>query len=202
MKTAKKIRPEDIFQWHLPKGYGKFEDRKSWFQRGNPCTSTAQECYSISRKNIQTGKIEMVEWLLEPSRITRCRGRIHFSVDGYGDDDRELYEIPEVRRFFTNLLKRVHLAIFLCSISDPRPLRFLAACVSDPIQICRSSDKSSVGVRVKEATLKKFCAAGLTCHNLLCGAIQLAPSETLLQFAQGVEFLTGRVGEGHRDEKG
>jgi len=196
VKTTETMPPEDIFQWRLPKAYGKFEMRKRWFQRGNPLSDTAQECYCISRKNIQSGKIEVVEWLLEPSRIARCRGRIHFAVDGYIDDKRELIEIPEVRAFFTNLFERVHLAFFFASITDPLPLRFLAACVHDPMQICQSSSTSIVEVMVKEATLKKFCKAGLGCHNLLCGAIQLSPSETLLQFAQGVEFLTGNSGIG------
>lgn len=62
----------------------------------------------LLRPDIDRGDIERARGVLEelsatPAHVLRYRNSLGFIVDGYNRDERELYAIPAVRRFFTNL---------------------------------------------------------------------------------------------------
>lgn len=61
--------------------------------------------YMIPRHDIEAGNIKPLL-----SRLQMSEGSydapFHLVIDGYNNDDRELYEIPEVTRFFKRLCKR------------------------------------------------------------------------------------------------
>jgi hypothetical protein len=51
-----------------------------------------------------SGCLQVLDSLIESrERAMRFRDRVDFAVDGYNDDPRELFEIPEVRTFVREL---------------------------------------------------------------------------------------------------
>jgi len=173
-------------------GYGKYETHKAWFHRDDPLSDMAPECFIISRKAVVEGDVTVLHWLIAPSRMARLRGRIHWAIDGYGDDDRELFEIPEVRSFFTAMLKHLPCGIFFSPATDGRPIQFLAACTCDPLLVVRARDSKEICLQTQEKPLHRFCLAGFKCHTLFCHMVDVELSESLEHFATVVRFLGRR----------
>jgi len=64
----------------------------------------------ITRANIELTNTQPVEELLDSftsGNLELFRNRIVFAVLGYDDDERELYEIQEVRRYFIKLFSEI-----------------------------------------------------------------------------------------------
>lgn len=181
-----------VFAWRLPPGYGKYEFCDRWFRRDDPLSETAPECFIFYREAVERGDVSVIHWLASPSRLARLRGRIHFAIDGYGEDDRELFEIPEVRSFFAALLKRLPCGIYFASTVDPRPIQFLAACTCDPLLVVRTLVNGEVGVQTEEVPLHRFCVAGFKCHTLFCELVDVELHDALEHFTTVVEFLVNR----------
>ena len=149
----------DTFSWKLPKSYGKYEFRMQWFHRNDPLHEMAPECLIISRKAVEGGDVIVLHWLIAPSRMARLRGLIHFAIDGYGDDDRELCELPEVQYFFAAMLKYHTCGIFFSPATDARPIQFLAACTCDPLLVVRARDSTEILLQTQEKPLHRFSLA-------------------------------------------
>lgn len=60
----------------------------------------------------------------------RFRGAVDIAVHGYNDDDRELYEIPEVRRYYELLTDQFPYFFFFLNLSLPT-LKIIAFCLCD-----------------------------------------------------------------------
>ena len=63
---------------------------------------------AVSRSDVENGDISAtlgtLSGLLDTdATVRRFRGRVNVSFDGFNDDPREIYEIPEIRRFCPEL---------------------------------------------------------------------------------------------------
>ena len=58
-----------------------------------------------------------------PDLLKRNRNRVRFEVLGYDDDPRELFDIPEVRKYFQNLIDE-NPGLFYWMDIDSHMLRF------------------------------------------------------------------------------
>jgi hypothetical protein len=61
----------------------------------------------------------------------RCQGAVEFSFDGYDDDERQLYEISEVRRYVRRLIAVLPELFFFARTEQPaHTLRLFALCLT------------------------------------------------------------------------
>ena len=60
----------------------------------------------------------------------RFRGAVDIAVHGYDDDDRELFEIPEVRRYYKLLTEQFPYFFFFLNLHQPT-LKVIAFCLCD-----------------------------------------------------------------------
>lgn len=154
-------------------------------QRLRPCVSEPV-ILVFSRRQVEERDLsEPLEFL---RRLTASRevalefsGRISLVVDGYNDDPRELFEIPEVRSFLQRLdLEWPHWFFFL-SQADPS-IQCLESCLADTIEI--APGVVSIDVDQMEGNLARHFTA---MHRL---REQLGlPEDTCEEIAEGVISL-------------
>ena len=86
--------------------------------------------FAVSKEEVQSlgtdTTASMVQTVRKLSLDTRTHHVIELSVHGYGDDPRELFEIPEVVRWFQHLLRTMDEVTFWLA---PTPLRIALLCV-------------------------------------------------------------------------
>lgn len=83
-------------------------------------------------------------------------GRILFTVHGYEDDPRELFEIPEVRKFYAELNRIWPCWLYFSDPLHPDCLRSLVCCSLDDITIGAKKRSKNVQVRVPHESIKEF----------------------------------------------
>jgi hypothetical protein len=74
----------------------------------NPMGQQVQRNFELTRDEVEAGSVE--RFFLGIAReaearggVARIQGRIGFFISGYEKDPRELFEIPQVRRYFHKL---------------------------------------------------------------------------------------------------
>ncbi len=92
----------------------------------------------ISRDDIQAQRCERLlhQIIVKADKaggLSRIQGRIAFAVDGYNDDDRELFEIPEVKTYFRKLDKIApHFLFFIASEENGAYVRLFVKMFINP----------------------------------------------------------------------
>src|SRR4030095_4411771 len=66
--------------------------------------------------------------LYDAETVRMFRGRVDISFDGYDNDSRELYEIPEVRRYLATLDSKFSYWFYFLSTSN-ETLKMIALCL-------------------------------------------------------------------------
>ena len=92
-------------------------------------------CVSISRFEVEPTNTERIRQNLNRINLSRetalhFREAVDIGVNGYNDDDRELFEIPEVRRYFRLLTEKFPYFFFFLNLRQPT-LKVIAFCVCD-----------------------------------------------------------------------
>ncbi len=88
----------------------------------------------VSREEVQkldlSSCLQVLDSLIESrEKAMRFRDRVVFGVDGYNDDPRELFEIPEVRTFIRELdAKWPYWFFFLSKATDALKMIMLSLC--------------------------------------------------------------------------
>ena len=137
----------------------------------------------FSRRQVETGDVdEPLELLrsLTADRRTAIEfcGRISLVVDGYNDDPRELFEIPEVRAYVDRLDRGWSYWFFFLSQAD-ESIKLLESCLCDTIEVVPGV--TSVDMDQLEQSLARHFAA---MHRL--GAELALPEEMCEEVAEGI----------------
>ena len=88
----------------------------------------------VSRDEVESldlsGCLGVLDSLIDSrEKAMRFRDRVNFSVDGYNDDPRELFEIPEVRTFIRELdVKWPYWFFFLSKTTDTLKMIMFSLC--------------------------------------------------------------------------
>jgi hypothetical protein len=99
-------------------------------------TSEPLVVITIPREAVESRNPFPVVDILEswiPDLCERNRNRVEFQILGYADDDRELYDIPEVREYFRELYNR-HPGLFYWIDTTSHMLIFLACMFYPPMR--------------------------------------------------------------------
>ena len=108
-------------------------------------------------------------------------GRISLVVDGYNDDPRELFDIPEVRSFLQQLDRAWPYWFFFLSQADPS-IQCLESCLADTIEIAPGV------VSIDMDQMDNNLARHFTAMQRLREQLGL-PEETCEEIAEGVISL-------------
>lgn len=140
----------------------------------------------FSRRQVETCDIaEPMEFLrgltADPWVALDYCGRISLVVDGYNDDPREIFEVPEVRAFIKALDQQWPYWFFFLSQADDS-IKLLESCLCDTIEVIPGV--ASIDLDQMERALARHFGA----MNRLCEALNV-PEETIEEISEGIISL-------------
>lgn len=97
---------------------------------------------------------------LESQRLESLMGSVTFSVSGYDDDPRELFQIPEVRDFYQSLHRTWPCWLFFAETLSPS-LLIVALCNLPTIQSKFVAGEGELSVQFNPLQMSQFMAEGL-----------------------------------------
>lgn len=113
-----------------------------------------------------------------PDHALEFMGRVSLIVDGYNDDARELFEIPEVRHYLKALDDQWANWFFFLSQADDS-IKILESCLCDTIEVIPGV--ASVDLEQMERYLTRHFSA----LNRLCEAMAI-PEEINQEISEGI----------------
>jgi hypothetical protein len=140
----------------------------------------------FSRRQVEACDIgEPLEFLRDLTANPRAAldycGRISLVIDGYNDDPREIFEVPEVRAFVKKLDQQWSYWLFFLSQAD-ESVKMLESCLCDTIEVVPGV--ASIDLDQMEIALARHFGA----MNRLCEALNV-PGEKNEEIADGVISL-------------
>ena len=105
-----------------------------------------------------------------PDLLERNRNRVRFEVLGYDDDPRELFDIPEVRKYFQNLIDE-NPGLFYWIDIDSHMLIFLGMMLFEPYRI-----EGQVGLCPKD--MQSYLLRGFSGLNAFCDSVGVSADAT------------------------
>lgn len=140
----------------------------------------------FSRKKVETCDVdEPLQFLrgltANPHAALEYCGRISLVVDGYNDDPREIFEVPEVRAFVKELDRQWPYWFFFLSQADDS-VKMLESCLCDTIEVIPGV--ASIDLDQMEIALARHFDA----MNRLCEALNV-PEEKNEEISDGIISL-------------
>ena len=120
---------------------------------------------AVSRSDVENGDtsatLGTLSGLLDTdATVRRFRGRVNVSFDGFNDDPREIYEIPEIRRFCAELDARFPYWLYFLSTEDSS-LKMMTFC------LCRVEKQGPGLVMLNNTDLGQFLYSHFAAMNEL-----------------------------------
>lgn len=143
---------------------------------GAPLDPSTLDCDAVifvfSRQRVERGDIGDTLGQLNtlsdnPENVRRFAGRVFFMFDGYNDDPREIYEIPEAREFFSKITAMLPLwAHYLHRDPETIGIAYLLLCPSTPFY--QNAKRVSVSIDTAEANdlSRRLISAATGLHAL------------------------------------
>lgn len=140
----------------------------------------------LSRLQVESGDTQepmaFLQHLVSSSNAAlEFMGRVSLIVDGYNDDPRELFEIPEVRHYYKKLDSQWPYWFFFLSQADDS-IQILESCLRDTVEVIPGV--SSVDLEQMERSLARH----FTALNRLCEALAI-PAEINQEISEGAIAL-------------
>lgn len=140
----------------------------------------------LSRQQVESGdRKEPMAFLqhivANPDHALEFMGRVSLIVDGYNDDARELFEIPEVRCYLKALDDQWAYWFFFLSQADDS-IKILEGCLCDTVEVIPGV--ASVDLEQMERYLTRH----FTALNRLCETLDI-PEEINQEISEGVIVL-------------
>ncbi len=88
-------------------------------------------------------------------------------IEGYDDDPREIYAIPEVRTFYQQLWQRWPYWLYFCNL-DTENLMMMVMCCLDSLDALKVQGKPQVQVQINPLEVVQFISGGFVPMNEMC----------------------------------
>ncbi len=108
-------------------------------------------CLQVQRFEIERGLFRPFQRILERLTASReavlgARNKLEVLIDGYNEDSRELFQIPEVRRWVTSMVETSkYLAYFLYLGSEAQAINLIIACICEAEVVGQEKNPEQVG---------------------------------------------------------
>lgn len=132
-------------------------------------------CIVVAREDVESGDIDMALGTLKRISLNKRLARNHkdkvdISIFGYRDDPRELYEIPEVRRWVNKLDRQFPYWFFFLSKKMPG-LGFIT------LALCDYSRRPDGKPELEKSSWARFMDAHFTAMNQICESLEFSVEE-------------------------
>jgi len=185
----------EIFTWKFPEGYGKRAwmhdqmQQREW--KGQP-----PMFFKIGDEMIIGKHYDQFEEIFGLARgnehLLSLRNNVRFAVEGFDDDPREVFEIPEVRECFAGLLQTWPCYSFFSDLRDKRNIRMIAACSCEAIPTVKRDRDGEIHLEVKEEAIRPFCVKSFIVQQTLAREVRIPFSDGLFHHADALEALVGK----------
>jgi hypothetical protein len=88
-------------------------------------------------------------------------------IEGYDDDPREIYAIPEVRTFYQQLWQRWPYWLYFCNL-DTENLMMMVMCCLDSLDALKVQGQPQVQVQINPLEVVQFISGGFVPMNEMC----------------------------------
>jgi hypothetical protein len=88
-------------------------------------------------------------------------------IEGYDDDPREIYAIPEVRAFYQQLWERWPYWLFFCNL-DTENLMTMVMCCLESLDALKVKGQDQVQVSIDPLEVVRFISGGFVPMNEMC----------------------------------
>ena len=139
----------------------------------------------VESKDISSTLDTLSSLLVDRASVQKYQGRVSISFDGFNDDPREIYEVPEIRRFCTQLDVSFPYCLYFLSMQDPS-LKMFAFC------LCRVEKDGPGVVRLDEMDLASFFQSHFTAMNRLFSVYSLDEETNRSISDSVVQYFAGR----------
>lgn len=128
--------------------------------------------YSVSKREIISKNFERLRKNLEVLKKAGkdAKGKLYLTFEGYEDDEREIYMIPEIRDFVKNIWEEYkYLFYFLTSFDNNKAIIF--ACIND-FKAYQNNNTGITGLKivydeeVKLQTITAMTEFGITINDV------------------------------------
>ena len=89
------------------------------------------------------------------------------TIQGYDDDPREIYAIPEVRAFYKQLWQRWPYWLYFCNL-DTENLMMMVMCCLDSLDALKVQGRPQVQVQINPLEVVQFISGGFVPMNEMC----------------------------------
>lgn len=131
-----------------------------------------QLVFQASRVDVETfstqGILTLLEKLLKPEVAMRAWGKLILMIDGYDDDERELYMIPEVRRWMQEVDREFKYWLFFMDLGPRSTLSVVA------LSLC-PYERVSGGSIIPQAAMQRFLTVHFAAMNELADRLDISP---------------------------
>jgi hypothetical protein len=101
--------------------------------------------------------------------IRRLRDGVIMTIAGYEKDPREIYEIPEVRSYWTKVQGLCPTVLYFAASEYPPALQAVFACIASRLEIIRQKDSELIRVCIEGESIKPMVAVEMSNHlTLIC----------------------------------
>jgi hypothetical protein len=151
-------------------------------------------CCQFDRSQIEAGDFSrfVSTWGLHKLPSGRAlRGyldRFSFRVHGYEDDQREVYEIPEVRGFFCSLNAVWPFWFFVCNLNAP-DLQTITFCCLRRLRVLLRQKAPFCHVEYDPGELRRFVLPGFRGMNLLFERAGMTRAENQERSVRIIEYF-------------
>lgn len=129
--------------------------------------------YQFSRDKVERGDFSAflsqfgVDRLPQGPALGQMLGGMAFMVEGYDQDTRELYAIPEVRRFYSSFHAKWPFWLYFCDLNQDA-LKTMVMCCLPSFQSVARAGQRMVGVSLDPLELLRFVADDFGPMNAMC----------------------------------
>ena len=120
--------------------------------------------------------------------LARREGTMSFFIGGYDSDPRELYEIPEVRRFYSRFFDLWPYWLYFCAL-DNDGLAMMVSCRVANLASFRVSGAASVGVHLGLDDLAQFLSEAFPPMNRMFGRAGLPEERVAARTGAVMEYF-------------
>lgn len=130
-------------------------------------------CYQFSRDRVVAGNakdfLSRFGYNSLPMRkqLKGMMNSLALMIEGYDDDPREIYAIPEVRAFYKQLWQRWPYWLYFCNL-DTENLMMMVMCCLDSLDALKVQGQPQVHVQINPLEVVQFISGGFVPMNEMC----------------------------------
>ena len=130
-------------------------------------------CYQFSRDRVEAGDAKDFLSRFGKFRVPvgkQLQGMMNslaLMIEGYDDDPREIYAIPEVRTFYQQLWQRWPYWLYFCNL-DTENLMMMVMCCLDSLDALKVQGQPQVQVQINPLEVVQFISGGFVPMNEMC----------------------------------